>query len=211
MDNKTARQDLETVIRVEDLALGSMRKLRAIQDWLRAEAGRNGEPENGAGLSRALATIARWERHLNALEPQTCGDAVDLDMHKDDLEHLRELVCLSLSARQVPKRWHISGSPDSYMRLKNLQTDQSILIPPYFQKGNQWMQVVGQFLTDLLTTELEAREGWKLVPKNPTPSMCEAGFCVPNRNGQSEGDWMSEIYLAMLDAAPKPPTAQEGE
>lgn len=38
MDNKTARQDLETVIRVEDLALGSMRKLRAIQDWLRDEA-----------------------------------------------------------------------------------------------------------------------------------------------------------------------------
>jgi len=38
MDNKTARQDLETIIRVEDLALGSMRKLRAIQDWLRAEA-----------------------------------------------------------------------------------------------------------------------------------------------------------------------------
>jgi hypothetical protein len=38
MDNKTARQDLETVIRVEDLALGSMRKLRGIQDWLRAEA-----------------------------------------------------------------------------------------------------------------------------------------------------------------------------
>jgi len=38
MDNKTARQDLETVLRVEDLALGSMRKLRAIQDWLRAEA-----------------------------------------------------------------------------------------------------------------------------------------------------------------------------
>ena len=32
MDNKTARQDLETVIRVEDLALGSMRKLKAIQD-----------------------------------------------------------------------------------------------------------------------------------------------------------------------------------
>lgn len=38
MDNKTARQDLETVIRVEDLGLGSMRKLRGIQDWLRAEA-----------------------------------------------------------------------------------------------------------------------------------------------------------------------------
>ena len=37
MDNKTARQDLETVIRVEDLALGSMRKLRGIQDWLRAQ------------------------------------------------------------------------------------------------------------------------------------------------------------------------------
>lgn len=36
MDNKTARQDLETVIRVEDLALGSMRKLRGIQDWLRS-------------------------------------------------------------------------------------------------------------------------------------------------------------------------------
>ncbi|WP_372986983.1 hypothetical protein [Marinobacter sp.] len=38
MDNKTARQDLETVLRVEDLALGSIRKLRVIQDWLRAEA-----------------------------------------------------------------------------------------------------------------------------------------------------------------------------
>lgn len=37
MDNKTARQDLETVIRVEDLALGSIRKLRGIQDWLRAQ------------------------------------------------------------------------------------------------------------------------------------------------------------------------------
>jgi hypothetical protein len=66
MDNKTARQDLETVIRVEDLALGSMRKLRAIQDWLRAEAARNKEPASGQWLIQLrgdyLVTRGIWER-----------------------------------------------------------------------------------------------------------------------------------------------------
>lgn len=51
MDNKTARQDLETVIRVEDLALGSMRKLRAIQDWLRAEAAPAQECADAVGVA----------------------------------------------------------------------------------------------------------------------------------------------------------------
>jgi|GEM_PF-827209 hypothetical protein len=53
MDNKTARQDLETVIRVEDLALGSMRKLRGIQDWLRAQAA-------GAQQAPDQTPAARW-------------------------------------------------------------------------------------------------------------------------------------------------------
>ncbi|MDC8456904.1 dATP/dGTP pyrophosphohydrolase domain-containing protein [Marinobacter sp. DS40M6] len=37
MDAKTARQDIEHVLRIEDLNLASMRSLRAIQDWLKSD------------------------------------------------------------------------------------------------------------------------------------------------------------------------------
>lgn len=48
----------------------------------------NGEFVEMSNLERAMRTIARWERELNKIVPETVGDAVDLDMHRDDLEHL---------------------------------------------------------------------------------------------------------------------------
>jgi hypothetical protein len=78
MNNKTARQDLETVIRVEDLALGSMRKLRGIQDWLRSQASDTAPMPENKDHARAMAIIGmKWLQdnspgelvHVVAIEP----------------------------------------------------------------------------------------------------------------------------------------------
>ncbi len=78
MDNKTARQDLETVIRVEDLALGSMRKLRAIQDWLRSHPTDTVPMPQNKDQARAMAlTGMKWLEdnapeqlvHVGVVEP----------------------------------------------------------------------------------------------------------------------------------------------
>ena len=49
---------------------------------------------------------------------------------------------------------------------------------------------------------LAVKEGWKLVPMEPTKDMCEAGAIVPVKNRQSEAAWIGDIYRAMIAAAP---------
>lgn len=82
MDNKTARQDLETVIRVEDLALGSMRKLRAIQDWLRAEAAITNQPAQTSLTSLIPAIVELAGQN----DPHGCG--IDKDQFMEQLNKL---------------------------------------------------------------------------------------------------------------------------
>ena len=43
------------------------------------------------------------------------------------------------------------------------------------------------------------KEGWVLVPKEPTPEMCAKGFCVSEAEHDPAG-----VYRAMIAAAPEP-------
>lgn len=61
---------------------------------------------------------------------------------------------------------------------------------------------------------IEIPEGWKLVPIEPTPSMCDAGEGFHIRCGCPSCDhasWekVASGYRAMLDAAPPLPTGSE--
>lgn len=61
-------------------------------------------------------------------------------------------------------------------------------------------------------TEERAREGWVLVPREPTEAMIEAMSDAGNAAGCSEWRMRSEMraaYPAMLAAAPTPPTTDE--
>lgn len=128
MDNKTARQDLETVIRVEDLALGSMRKLRAIQDWLRAEAARTETAKENIGTigkvdyqrlaSRAIADIATVTELLGVPEEESGRPIVELVQEflaaqANDIAALRTILVDSVRLREPD---FIIGDPqDPYL------------------------------------------------------------------------------------------------
>lgn len=128
MDNKTARQDLETVLRVEDLALGSIRKLRGIQDWLRAEANRSEPANENIGTighvdfrrvaSRAIADIATVTELLGVPEEQSGRPIVELVQEflaaqSKDIEALRTILVDSVRLREPD---FIIGNPqDPYL------------------------------------------------------------------------------------------------
>ncbi len=128
MDNKTARQDLETVIRVEDLALGSMRKLKAIQDWLRTEAARTETAKENIGTighvdyqrlaSRAIADIATVTELLGVPEEESGRPIVELVQEflaarSKDIEALRTILVDSVRLREPD---FIIGDPqDPYL------------------------------------------------------------------------------------------------
>ena len=70
-------------------------------------------------IERALKTIDRWSRHLDKLQPETVGDAYDLEMHRDDLENLRGVV---QTARQAPASGEVvdeKGSLPWFCRVYN--------------------------------------------------------------------------------------------
>lgn len=61
-------------------------------------------------------------------------------------------------------------------------------------------------------TERVIPDGWKLVPIEPTPAMCEAGYTARDKWNSMQCDNQKELhfsfsqprYKAMLAAAPKP-------
>lgn len=60
---------------------------------------------------------------------------------------------------------------------------------------------------DLLRTLIAGppeREGWVLVPREPTEEMTTAGVEAGVRAGYKGNPWCPEAYAAMLSAAPKP-------
>lgn len=65
-------------------------------------------------------------------------------------------------------------------------------------------------------TEQVIPEGWKLVPIEPTPAMCEAGYTARDKWNSMQCDNQKELhfsfsqprYKAMLAAAPKPESEQ---
>lgn len=78
---------------------------------------------------------------------------------------------------------------------------------------NDWGKL--ELIREVLQSALETPnipEGWQIVPKEPTIRMVNAGI-----NRAAEGEIYliySDIYKAMLSAAPEPPvssTANEGE
>lgn len=52
-------------------------------------------------------------------------------------------------------------------------------------------------------TSQQTPEGWKLVPREPTPEMIKIG--VGQDGADDDVSYAEEIYRAMYDAAPSPP------
>lgn len=63
MNNREARQAIETVLRIEDLHLGSIRSLRRVQDYLR-EVEREGKGRSKARNVHATCKIQARERWI---------------------------------------------------------------------------------------------------------------------------------------------------
>ena len=128
MDNKTARQDLETVLRTEDLSLHSIRKLRAIHDWLRVKQAADSRKNKNIGTighidyrsvaTRAIADIAKVTELLGVPEEEAGRPIVELVQEflaarSMDIQALRTILVDSVRLREPD---FIIGNPqDPYL------------------------------------------------------------------------------------------------
>lgn len=191
MDNKTARQDLEIVIRVEDLALGSMRKLRAIQDWLRAEAGQTEAPVIEQFPEETLIDWA--DSTISRLDPNGTGMVVH-ELAAAAME-LISLVACSPATNLIPRG--------------------RVAVPRDVAEAHGMYLVGYSWLKHNAPQELIApqpqTDGWKLMPMHATPEMIARGKRAHKEEFLYHEDAdlnIQHVWKAMAAITPQPPQAQ---
>jgi len=94
MDAKTARQDIEHVLRIEDLNLVSIRRLRAIQDWLKSDTSDaidvpHLRPNESLRIPPTTFDLIKHLRRQKAFSEKTFGPGART---KGVLDHIRKEV-----------------------------------------------------------------------------------------------------------------------
>ncbi len=234
MNNKTARQDLETVIRIEDLSVDSMRKLRAIQDWLRGQANC---AEGGAFTNTDRKTVENYLRYLDGIEAVDVGHSVDLDMERDLVHQLLAKIdtaraqggavepvitnemkaeCMGefeVSVTQDCGRCLVEGLDENCEQCDGELVYQRIVTVPW-DLCKEIYKAMAKFDPSRAThppaPAQGVPEGYALVPVHATADMVRRGKRAHGEEflfHQDPDSNIQGIWKAMLAIAPQPPEA----